>query len=235
MMGLHAPPNPATPTVFSDMEGTLSSGVTWQGMRNYLIQHGRQQEVRRFLTRNMLKVILFRLGLIRNKQKFQREWLLGILVMFGGLSRVEFSEACAWVVENELWPNRRKDVLAELEAHAAAGRRVILVSGMFAPMLAIFAEKVGFEALGTAVAFDDNDIFTGQLVDDFNTGERKAELAQPFLDPDTPDSNSQLYAAYGDTAADIPMLHLAVHPIAVYPDAGLRQAAQARGWRIIES
>ena len=38
--------------------------------------------------------------------------------------------------------------------------------------------------------------------------------------------------AYGDTSADIPMLEMAHHPVAVYPDDTLKAVAQERGWEI---
>ena len=38
--------------------------------------------------------------------------------------------------------------------------------------------------------------------------------------------------AYGDTSADIPMLEMAEHPVAVYPDDRLKAVALERGWEI---
>ena len=38
--------------------------------------------------------------------------------------------------------------------------------------------------------------------------------------------------AYGDTSADIPMLEMAKHPVAVYPDETLKSMALVRGWEI---
>ena len=45
---------------------------------------------------------------------------------------------------------------------------------------------------------------------------------------------ARLYAAYGDTEADIPMLMLSDRPIAVYPDRALRSTARALGWTVLE-
>jgi phosphoserine phosphatase len=38
--------------------------------------------------------------------------------------------------------------------------------------------------------------------------------------------------AYGDTSADIPMLEMAQHSVAVYPDDTLKAVALERGWEI---
>lgn len=225
---LKAPPDATQPTVVSDMEGTLSSGVTWKGMRDYLLQHGYEAQVKGFLRQNLLRGILFRIGFIRDAVTFQKNWMMGILNLFAGLTHEEFVEAVTWVVENELWPNRRQDVIDELLAHQANGRRVVVASGMFEPMLKVYVDKLGFEAIGTPVLFE-GDVFTGRLVGEFNTGALKAEQVAAFLN-----ENGQLYAAYGDTGADIQMLLMAQHPTAVYPDNDLRTAAQQNGWRILE-
>ncbi len=225
---LNAPPDGTRPTVVSDMEGTLSSGITWKGMRDYLIQHGYEPQVKGFLRQNMFKGLLFRFGLIRDAVTFQQNWMMGILHLFAGMSHDEFVEAVTWVVEHELWPNRRQDVIDELLAHQENGRRVVVASGMFEPMLKVYVDKLGFEAIGTPVLFD-GDLFSGRLVGEFNTGALKAEQVAAFLN-----ESGQLYAAYGDTGADIQMLLMAQHPTAVYPDNDLRTAAQQNGWRIIE-
>jgi HAD superfamily hydrolase (TIGR01490 family) len=41
-------------------------------------------------------------------------------------------------------------------------------------------------------------------------------------------------AAYGDSAYDLPLLERAGHPVAVAPDAALRQAALDSGWEILD-
>ena len=47
----------------------------------------------------------------------------------------KFREICSWVVAESLWPRRRRVVVQELLAHQKMGRRVIIVSGMFEPLL----------------------------------------------------------------------------------------------------
>ena len=39
--------------------------------------------------------------------------------------------------------------------------------------------------------------------------------------------------AYGDTSADIPILEMANHPVAVYPDDGLKSTALEQGWKFL--
>ena len=46
---LQSLPDPTAVTVATDMEGTLSDGVTWKGLRNYLIANGREADFKRFI------------------------------------------------------------------------------------------------------------------------------------------------------------------------------------------
>jgi HAD superfamily phosphoserine phosphatase-like hydrolase len=114
-------------------------------------------------------------------------------------------------------------VVEELEAHRANGRRVIIVSGMFEPILQQFAGMLQVESMGTAVAFADGR-FTGEIIGQLNVGQAKVARLQQA---------GRLVAAYGDTVRDIPMLELAETAVAVHPDPKLRQAAEQHGWRIL--
>ncbi len=225
---LHSPPDNTRPTIASDLEGTLSAGFAWQAMRDYLIENGQEPKFRKFLTRRVPKLFLFRLGLV-DKSKFKNEWILGVIALFAGSTRAEMDAMAQFVVEKEIWPQRRQDVIDELSAHAENGKRVILVTGVFEPILAAFIDKTGhaFEGIGTALAYED-DIFTGKIQGEVNTGINKTEQLQPFM------IDGKIESAYGDTKADIPMLESSHTPIAVDPDAELRQVATERQWRIMK-
>ncbi len=85
-----------------------------------------------------------------------------------------------WVAENEVWPHRRQQVLDELEEHRGNGRRVIIISGLFEPILAEVVKKLGdFEAIGTPILFED-DVFTGRIQDVLNVEGEKVERLRPF-------------------------------------------------------
>ena len=71
----------------------------------------------------------------------------------------------------------------------------------------------------------ENGRFTGKLARDFNVGERKRVSLRPF------GRDCKIYAAYGDTLSDVPLLERSKNPVAVYPDEPLRQTALERGWR----
>ena len=81
--------------------------------------------------------------------------------------------------------------------------------------------------MGTPGAWE-NGRFSGRLAAPFTIGERKAKLLREILD------GHRLYAAYGDTGPDAPMLSMSNRPTAVYPDSQLLRTAREQGWRIIQ-
>ena len=132
-----------------------------------------------------------------------------------------------FVVESCLWPGRRQLVVDELSAHRDQGRRVIINSGQFEPILGALLKKMeGVEGIGTPLLYEEG-VFNGEIAGPLNVGERKVEQLEPFL------RDGRILTAYGDTAADLPMMLLTQNPVAVYPDQELQEEAERRGWRIL--
>ena len=213
--------------VASDLEGTITAAETWRGMRDYLADNGRSAQFRRFFLRHLPYLVGYRLGLLRDVAAFKERWVLGILALYTDFSRAQFDEMADWLVAEFLWPSRRTAVVAELEAHRENGRSVIIVTGMFEPILARVADRLGVQGIGTPLLFD-GDRFTGRPAGPLNVGDRKVAKLGELLK-----NGRVLHAAYGDTRRDIPMLHLSQHPVAVHPDDGLHREAQTHNWRVI--
>jgi HAD superfamily hydrolase (TIGR01490 family) len=212
--------------VATDLEGTLTAGSTWRGVGRYLSEHGHRGRYRRFLYPRLPEVVLARRGLI-DVQAFRERWMRDLTVLLRGMGRDEIEAMADWVFDNELWPERREDVLAELRAARADGARIVVASGTYTPIAERFAARLGAEAIGTELAYDADGRATGRFVGTMGTGDEKVARLAALLD------GAPLVAAYGDTAADIPMLSLAETAVAVHPDTGLEHVARVRGWRII--
>ncbi|MFN2143684.1 MAG: HAD family hydrolase [Candidatus Promineifilaceae bacterium] len=214
------------PVVF-DIEGTLTEGTAWEGVRDYLVENGEEATFKTFQRRMIPRYLLYRLNL-GDTQTFRNDWISGILALLAGKELAELQALGRRIVSDYLWPNRREDIVYELTQHQEAGRPIIIVSGQFQPFLDAFVEKVGADAgIGTPGSWQGSR-FSGQLAAPFTIGERKANLLEQLLDGRPP------FAAYGDTAPDVPMLAMSDHPTAVYPDSKLLRTAQKRGWRVVK-
>jgi len=209
-----------------DLEGTLSAGIAWEGMRDYLVAHGEGDKFRRFFRKNFLRVLAFRVGILRNERAFKERWILDMMRLFAGYTPERFAEVSAWVADRTFWHHRRVAVVEELIAYQEKDARVIVVSGMFEPILQQFAAKLQVEFMGTAIEVV-NGRLTGEIIGQLNVGPPKAEKLQQLP--------GELVSAYGDTMRDIPMLELAETAVAVHPDDILKETAVQRGWRILEA
>ena len=213
--------------VASDLEGTLTSGVTVFGTGRYLRENGARLRYLGFFALRLPAAMYYRTG-IANPQSFKSQWMVDLLKFFAGYSVEEFRRVADYVIDNELWPKRRTNVIAELEAHHQAGRRVIITSGVYVPFAEAICERLGFgEPLGTPIEIVEGRL-TGRTTGPVNVSSVKLASLTTAL------QGQPLHAAYGDTISDVPMLELSAEPTASYPDSRLRAAAQSRGWRIIE-
>ena len=213
--------------VASDLDGTISAGHVWQAMRAYLVENGHEAEFKQFNRKFIPEYILVKLGL-RNETAFKEKWLLGLLTLYEGFTEEEFGELAEWIIVTEVWPKRRQAVVDELQAHKENGRSVIIVTGVFQPILDVLAARLGFEAMGTELVFE-NGRFTGKTSMPFNVGQQKVINLRKRFGEDV-----ALLAAYGDTEPDEFMLEMSEQPVAVSPQPKLRKIAEERGWRILE-
>ncbi len=219
--------------VATDLEGTLTTAQTWRALGAYLVAHGRGRAYRRMFARNLPWALMARSGILPIEVVRER-WMLGLLNLFRGDAAESFAEASSWVVEHHLWPQRRPEVVAALRVHQAAGERLVLASGAFQPVVEAFARRLPQEirtpapiAIGSPVAVREGRL-DGGLDGPLNVGDAKARRLHEAL------GSERLYAAYGDSGDDVPMLLLSDRPVAVYPDRVLRRTASDLGWSVFE-
>ena len=153
-------------------------------------------------------------------------WMQEEIILFRGMARDEFVQIAEWVVSQEMWPHRRKAVIAELEAYRQDGAKIILSSSAYQPITAAFGHQMAAEAIGSPLLYAQDKVSGVGLP--LNAYEQKAAYIQQHY------GAVEILAAYGDTASDIPMMELSDAPVAVFPSKRLRQVALDRGWRILE-
>lgn len=158
---------------------------------------------------------------------------------FAGLSEERVRRDAQACCDALLLPFCFEEALAEIAAHRAAGRRIILLSGGIDLVLAPLAERLGADLVAQRLEVRDGR-FTGRYrsyegLDDArrapaSQGARKAAALRDFAARFGIDLvNSH---AYGDSANDIAMLSEVGHAVAVNPDRRLRREAGRRGWAV---
>jgi len=226
--------------IISDVEGTLTSGAMWKAIGGYLNEHVSNEIHRRFLRRNLPRVLLYRFGLVE-RSKFQNRWIADQALLLKGRTTAEMVELSQWIIEHDFWPKRRQPVIDELISWRAKSATIALASGLYQPIVEALADRLaalpvpGMDgelppvlALGTPLEYFE-DRFTGRFAGPVCNGLEKASRVKALV------GESSVLAAYGDSFSDIPMLELSQAPVLVFPDEELAEYGQQKGWRGILS
>ena len=210
--------------IVTDLDGTLTTGSSWQGFRNYFKKTHNALAYNMFFFRFLPHFPLMKLGLL-NRQKTMTAWLQGEIGLMQGMPISEVNAMAEWAVFNEMWPKGRSDILLELEKKRLSGAQIVVVSGGYQPIVEAFARKMDAEAIGTQLRYEEGKL--AGLALPVNSGDQKvANIRARYPD-------ARIAAAYGDTLSDLPMLEMSDNPVAVYPDAKLLRVAKEKGWRVM--
>ncbi|HAV78655.1 MAG TPA: hypothetical protein DCX53_15005 [Anaerolineae bacterium] len=209
--------------VVSDLMGTLTTGSPFLGLVDWVKHNQSKLQARLHITAVMPSYLLAKSGLI-DWQKWGQKLMIDSLGYIKDANEEKVRHACEWAVEQDLWKNRREDVVARLINHREEGAQTYIASSVVEPLIEPFAKRIGAQVFGTPTEIVNGKLKTiGGLV----ANEKKIEKVLSRLSVDRVD------VAYGDTWMDIPLLEHAEHPVAVYPDAKLKAIATERGWEII--
>jgi HAD superfamily phosphoserine phosphatase-like hydrolase len=223
----------STTVVVRDLDGTLTAAEIWRGVLAWVRATHPSAAARRFVTVRLPLVAVAKLGLY-DKEAFRARWLGEEAGLLRGLPTAELDAMGEWAVEHHLWPARRTAVIDMVEAAVEAARaidpgaRLIVASGGYQPVADAFARRLGAVGAGTPLELRDG-AATGRLDGPTRSGRLKAQAVAHLA------GGGEILAAFGDTAADIPLLELARRAVAVAPDAALRREAQRRGWEVLEA
>ena len=210
--------------VISDMMGTLTTGSPFLGMVDW-VRHNRSKLLASLTMASVTPAYLLAKKGIIDWQAWGQRLVIDSLKLIDNANEERLNQAAEWVVEQNLWKNRREDVIARLVKHREEGAQVHIASSMFEPFIVPFAEKIGVQVIGTPVEIVNGRV---QMIGEMLADEKKIEQVLSRLGVDRVD------VAYGDTILDVPLLEHADHPVAVYPEAKLRAVALERGWEIME-
>jgi len=215
---------------FFDVDGTLVPANTWATLLAYP-RLGRA--AKRKVMLRVLPVWLAGKLKLSNDDAFRQHWVRAVARLLRGWSRSETNALFDWVAGEGMAGAFRADIVARLKQHVERGDTVILVSGMYAELVAAFARQVGARAgLGSALVYD-GDTCTGQVDGPGCIGPHKLTFIQQYLTANRLQPDWSAASAYADSYSDAPMLSAVGSPVATYPEPVLYQVAKSKGWEII--
>ena len=209
--------------VVSDMMGTLTTGSPFLGLVDWVKHNQSKVRANFYMAVITPSYLLAKNGLI-DWQTWGQALMIKSLAYIKNADERTVRHASEWVVEHNLWKQRREDVVARLVQHRDEGAQVYIASSVVEPFIEPFAQRIDAQVIGTPT-----EIVNGRLraSGELAANEKKIEQVLSRLGVDHVD------VAYGDTWMDIPLLEHANHPVAVYPDDRLKSLAKERGWEII--
>jgi len=211
--------------VVSDIEGTLTTGSSWKALQRYYLTYLNPWAYRFFILRWLPRYPLVQAGIL-DREKAMTDWMRREINLLKGFSPDEFRKIAEWIVENEMWSQRRDYMVKELEKFNGSGIKIVLVSSAYQPLVELFADHIDADAIGSSLIYQENKL-TG-VVRPMNAYQQKANNILARY------KNEEIAAAYGDTMSDLPMMEISEEPVAVTPSPELRKIAEHRGWRIID-
>jgi phosphoserine phosphatase len=208
--------------VVSDLIGTLSHGSPVIGLVRWVGENQSKLRKNMYMAKIMPSWFLANRGLI-DRNKWVIDLAISCMPILKNATPELFEEVITYTMETQLWAKRRLDMIERISGHVQQGDEVYIATGMWQPTAAHFAAHIGAKALGTEIKFKNGQM---TLAEPIAHGQAKAEKIRKRLGVERID------VAYGDTSADIPMLEMTHHPVAVYPDDTLKAVAEERGWEI---
>ena len=135
-------------------------------------------------------------------------------------------------VDEVISPVVYAEALALIEQHRRKGREIVIVSVSPEEVVRPLAGYLGVDnVIATRSAVDAEGRYTGSLAF-YASGPGKADAICSMARER--DLDLEQCFAYSDSHADLPMLELVGHPVAVNPDRVLKQTAIERGWPRVE-
>ena len=161
------------------------------------------------------------------------EFLRFQLREFVGHTKAEMAKICQRHFDEFVRSKCRPGAIEETRRVAASGKPSTILSStntmISEPVRAFFGIK---ETAGPTLELDGSGRFTGRLAGDYTLGPQKVVRMRQMAA--RLGVNPEDIAAYGDSAADIPLLSSVGHPFVVAPSPELRAEAEKRGWPILE-
>ncbi len=154
-----------------------------------------------------------------------------VLSPLAGYSMDELSRWHAQFMREKIEPMILPKAEALVDDHRSRGHTLMIITATNAFITAPIARRLGIELLiATNPAVQDN-MYTGDIAGTPCYREGKVERLSEWLRDNHVSLEDSYF--YSDSHNDLPLLQQVTHPVAVDPDATLRQHAEAKQWPII--
>ena len=227
--------NISTKAAFFDVDGTLTNAHVWHGVMDYFAVH----KLRRwthwtYMTYHYPLYILLRLGIISDGT-FRKPWPAHLGWYVRGYTIEQSENVWNWIADTKVKNSWRQDTCQILDQHKNDGYLTVLVSGTPVPLLKRLANDIGADhVVGTNLEVKDG-IYTGRSIGPACIANDKVTLSQAYLEREGIEIDYSTSYAYADSVSDRYMLEMVAHPVATYPDEGLRKIAIEKNWQIFPS
>ncbi len=221
------------PLAFFDIDGTLTHDHVWKGLMAYFIRHRRKLWVHRAYVATHYPLYFARKAHMISETTFRSLWAADLGWYLRGESAEQGEAIGKWIAETYLHSTWREAVIARLKTHLARGDTVILISTAPEPLVRAIARHFGTpHGVGSRFAVQENR-FTGKPLRPLCLGEAKITCLSAYAQEVGIPLRWEESTAYADSITDLALLEASATPIAVHPDAALREIARRRGWEIL--
>ena len=145
------------------------------------------------------------------------------------------AKAHAQFMQEVILPNLKPQALELVRQHQTAGDHVMIVTATNEFVTRPIAQAFGVqELIAVQLARDSQGWITGEISGTPSFKEGKVHRISEWLSAHQKTWQDVQITFYSDSINDLPLLERAHIPVAVNPDARLRQLATDRGWRILQ-
>lgn len=155
-----------------------------------------------------------------------------MLDLVSGWHKAEIEAIVAQTLDDVIEPLVFAEALFLIDEHRRAGRRVYVVSASPEEFVTPIAKMVGIDnVIATKIRTDGLGRYVPEL-ERYAMGPGKADAMKEVAAEDGIDLEGSF--AYTDSFTDMPMLEIVGNPVPVNPEKELREAAEERGWQILQ-
>jgi HAD superfamily hydrolase (TIGR01490 family) len=213
-------------TALFDLDKTITRQGTWSRFVRYATGGGLGFWGK--LPLAGLQAVKYKAGFANRASVKERS----IALYLEGRTRDELEGLARGFVERDVAGGLRKQARAVIEAHKAAGDRLIIASAAVDLIVAPMAEALGFDGyISTNLQWDADGRLMAPLDGENCYGEEKLRRVEAYFDGVRPAGPISFYS---DHVTDLPCLVWADRGVAVNPNPPLRRQAPTSGVEIVD-